>query len=128
MKTLILSLCVISLAFVGCASEPEQPTGPSGGLSPGMAKKTIEKGKTTQNDILTVFGAPNIVTKNKSGLEVWTYDKMTVESSSSAGYATAIIVGVAGRKSSTSTRTFTLMIEFDENNVVKDFSYRSSSF
>jgi hypothetical protein len=93
-----------------------------------MAKTKIIKGATTQNEILTVFGAPNIVTKNKSGNEVWTYDRMSVESGSSDVYGTAILVGGVGNRTSTSTRSFTLMIEFDENNVVKDFSYRSSTF
>ena len=123
-RQLIISL-ILSLTIVGCASvQPVQ----KGNLTPGMAKTTIIKGTTTQNEILTVFGAPNIVTKNKSGNEVWTYDKMSVESGSSDVYGTAILVGGVGSRSSTSTRTFTLMIEFDEQDIVKDYSYRSSAF
>jgi len=113
------------LLLTGCASvQPVQKSN----LTPGMAKTTIIKGQTTQNTILEVFGAPNIVTKNKSGDEVWTYDKVSVETGTSDVYGTLLIVGGAGSRSSTSTRTFTLMIEFDDKNIVKDFSYRSAAF
>ena len=97
-------------------------------LTAGMAKTKIIKGQTRQNEILEVFGAPNIITKNKSGNEVWTYDRVSIEKSSAKGYGTIIIAGTGGGRSSTSTRTFTLMIEFGENEVVKDYSYRSSAF
>ncbi|MFH1321665.1 MAG: hypothetical protein ABII90_13565, partial [Bacteroidota bacterium] len=67
-------LVALSCLFLfGCASvQPVQ----KGNLTPGMAKTNIIKGVTTQNEILEVFGAPNIITRNKSDNEVWTYDKM----------------------------------------------------
>ena len=99
LPTILLGILLIS----GCASvQPIQ----SSNLTPGMAKTTIVKGKTTQNEILTVFGAPNIVTKNKSGNEVWTYDKMSVESGASEVYGSAIIVGGAGVRRSTTEEDF----------------------
>ena len=122
-KLLIVSL--VSLLLSGCATiQPAQKSN----LTAGMVKKEIVKGVTTQNDILEVFGAPNIVTKNKSDNEVWTYDKMSVEKSATEGYGTIIIAGIGGSNSSASIRTFTLMIEFDDSEVVKDYSYRSSAF
>jgi len=124
MKKMIY-LFVLILLFSGCASvQPVQ----KGNLTPGMAKTKIIKGQTTQNEILEVFGAPNIVTKNKSGNEVWTYDKASVETGTSEVYGTILIAGGAGSRLSTSARTFTLMIEFDDKNIVKDYSYRSSAF
>ncbi len=109
----------------GCVSvQPVQKSN----LTPGMAKTKIIKGQTSQNEILEVFGAPNIVTKNKTGNEVWTYDKASVETGTSDVYGTIIIAGGVGSRSSTSAKTFTLMIEFDDKNIVKDYSYRSSAF
>jgi hypothetical protein len=93
-----------------------------------MAKKSIEKGRTTQHEILTMFGGPNIVTKNKSGNEVWTYERMSAESSHSEGLFDILILRGQDQKNVTSTRSFTLMIEFDEHDVVTDYSYRSSEF
>ena len=124
MKKILVLLCV-ALFLSGCASV--QPVEKSR-LTPGMAKKEIIKGVTTQNEILKVFGAPNIITKNKSENEVWTYDKVSVEKGTSVIHGTLIVVWGAGSRTSTSTKTFTLMIEFDDNDVVKDYSYRSSAF
>lgn len=125
MKKILAAITVGVFMLSGCASV--QPV-EKGNLTPGMAKTKIIKGKTTQNEVLEVFGAPNIVTKNRSGKEVWTYDKVSVETGTSDVYGTILIAGGAGSRSSTSTRTFTLMVEFDENSVVKDFSYRSAAF
>ncbi len=125
MKRFLAFLFLGSFLLAGCASV--QPV-EKANLTPGMAKTKIIKGQTTQNEIIQVFGPPNIVTKNKTGDEVWTYDKVSVETAASDVYGTLLIVGGAGSRSSTSTRTFTLMIEFDEKEVVKDFSYRSSAF
>jgi hypothetical protein len=123
-KRMVLILAGVLLVS-GCASvQPAQKSN----LTPGMAKSKIIKGQTTQNDILEIFGPPNIVTRNKSGNEVWTYDKVSVETGTSDVYGTLLIVGGAGSRTSTSSRTFTLMIDFDDTNVVNDFSYRSSSF
>ena len=125
MRRKSVTLFALFFLIYGCASvQPVQ----KGNLTAGMVKTTIIKGETIQNDILEVFGAPNIITKNKSGNEVWTYEKMSVESGSSEVYGTAIIVGGKGSRTSSSSRTFTLMIEFNDNDVVKDYSYRSSAF
>ena len=97
-------------------------------LTPGVAKTKIIKGETTQTQILETFGSPNIITKNKSGNEVWTYDKVSVDKSATEGYGTLIVVGVTKGDYSSSARTFTLMIEFDDKEVVKDYSYRSAAF
>ena len=122
-KLITISLFLIFIA--GCATvQPAQKSN----LTPGMEKTTIIKGETTQTEILEVFGAPNIITNNKSGNEVWTYDKVSIDSSASAGYGTLVIVGVGSSRSGTSSRTFTLMIEFDDREVVKEYSYRSSAF
>jgi len=117
-----LLLCVF---MAGCASsEPVQKSN----LTAGMVKTKIVKGQTTQNEILEVFGAPNVVTQNKTGNEVWTYDKVSMEQSGSDAYGTLILVGTAKAKVSSSTRTFTLMIEFNKNNIVEEYSYRSAAF
>ncbi len=116
---------ILFISMVGCASV--QPLEKSN-LTAGMAKTKIIKNQTTQTEILQVFGSPNIITKNKSGNEVWTYDKVSVESGTFGAYGTILIAGASGSSSSTSSRTFTLMIEFDEHDVVKDYSYRSSGF
>ena len=126
MKKLIILILIIFFILQGYATAAELVQ--KSNLTPGMAKSKIIKGKSIQNEILEVFGAPNIITKNKSGNEVWTYDKVSVEKSTTEGYGTIIVAGISKGNYSSSARTFTLMIEFDDNGIVKEYSYRSSAF
>ena len=123
MKMGIPIIVLLCLTCSGCA-----PTLQKSNLTPGMAKTKIVKGETSQNDILEVFGPPNVITRTKTGNEVWTYDKVSIDTSHSGIFGGFIIVYAGGEKSSVSTRTFILMIEFGENDIVKDYSYRSSAF
>ena len=54
----------------------------------------------SQAEVLEVLGSPNIVTKNSSGNEVWTYDKISSSQSSSnnasATYGQAQLVKDSG--------------------------------
>ena len=125
-KILQYFLFILACFFLmGC--EASQTTQKSN-LTAGMAKQKIIKGVTSQDELLEVFGAPNIITKNKSGNEVWTYDKVSTDKSFEDGYWNVVINRTSKGQSSTTAKTFTLMIEFDTNDVVKDFNYKSSSF
>ena len=127
MKKVLITLFLAYLFLPSCTpNKTEQIEGSN--LTAGMVKKTIIEGATTQNEILKVFGAPNIITKNKSGNEVWTYDTISVVKSGEEGYWNVVVGGVSGGKSSASTITFTLMIEFNNDDVVKECSYRASAF
>ena len=138
MKIIIYS--VVSLATLmlgaGCANQQSvgQPIANSN-LTAGQVTLTLKKNVTTQAEVVETFGAPNIVTANGDGEEVWTYQKnATVSSgSSSSGYATIILAGTSSSNSGfeQSSRTMTLIIKFREVKgvkIVSDFSSRSSSF
>ena len=127
MKTtsLVLLLACLTVLSTGCQKESRTQ---GSNLTPGMAKTKITNGVTTQSEILEVFGAPNIITKNKSGNEVWTYDKVAMDKSNKEGYWTILAAGESSGNQTTSTKTFTLMLEFDDDDIVKDTSYRASQF
>lgn len=55
-------------------------------LTPGMVKKHIEVGRTTQAEILEIFGPPDMITKSGRG-EMWGYDKLSDEGGSGGGKA-----------------------------------------
>ncbi len=93
-------------------------------LTFGVVKSKIIKGQTDQNEILKTFGAPNIVAKNKSNDEIWSYNRM---SSVSKGGQTSFIFGKKASASS-SNQSFDLIITFDDQNIVKDYSVISTSF
>ncbi len=123
------SLILLLVSLIGLNSGCQEKNDIEGSnLTAGMAKTKIVNGVTTQAEILSVFGSPNIISKNKSGNEVWTYDRISMEQSSEDGYWNIVVAGKGGSKQKTSTKTFTLMIEFDENEIVKDNSYRVSQF
>ena len=127
MKTtsLVLLLACLTVLSTGCQKESHTQ---GSNLTPGMAKTKITNGVTTQSEILEGFGAPNIITKNKSGNEVWTYDKVAMDKSNKEGYWTILAAGESSGNQTTSTKTFTLMLEFDDDDIVKDNSYRASQF
>ena len=93
-------------------------------------------------EVATVLGSPNIVTKDKSEVETWIYDKVSTEyiySSGSAGIG-SLIIGVAsiigagsGSASSSSgassknQKTLTSIIKFTEG-AVSEYTYHTSSF
>jgi len=99
-------------------------------------------------EVATVLGSPNVVTTDEQRREVWIYDKISTThaySTSSGGISTLILGGalvgaglVGGGVSpsyygatgaqSTSQRTLTVIIKFDESKRVRDFAYHSSSF
>ncbi|MFB3784870.1 MAG: outer membrane protein assembly factor BamE [bacterium] len=100
-------------------------------LTVGKVQKEIRTGMSG-SQVAEVLGSPNIVTTDEKRREVWIYDKMsnTTVQSASAGYLNLLIVGVEGNSGarSTSQRTLTVIIKFDEEQKVRDFAYHSSSF
>ena len=102
----------------------------------GQVQLTLKKGITTQADVLEVFGAPNVATRDGDGYELWTYQKYATVSqaaSSAQSFAwTVFLLGGRSRQASAesgrSSRTLTLLIRFDEQGVVNDFKSRASSF
>ncbi len=101
-------------------------------LTQGNVQLTIKTGETTKAEILEAFGAPNITTRDGAGREVWTYQRAGEASQASARSAHIffLLIGGSGAQSGfeSSSRMLTLIIKFDENDVVADFNSRSSNF
>ena len=117
----------LMLVAVSCNSYKYGASGEttqSSSLTHEIVKSKIVKGETTQSEILTIFGSPNIITKNKSNKEVWSYSKMSVVKK---GGHTSFL---AGEKASVSTTTqsFDLIITFDDNDIVNDYSVISTKY
>jgi len=52
-------------------------------LTHGAVQLKLQKGSTTQNDVIEAFGAPNITTIDGDGKEVWTYRRHATVTSGS---------------------------------------------
>lgn len=143
---LVAGAFVLLLAGCMSASEhraavQEDPAGER--LTVGTVQKEIRVGMSGA-EVAAVLGSPNIVSTDEERREVWIYDKIatdTAYSSSSGGISTLILggggsvaggVGGSGNQSagaaSTSQRTLTVIIKFDNAKKVRDFAYHTSRF
>ena len=120
------------ILLAGCVTAPEPLTNKNSELTQGMVQMNVEVGKTTKADILDTFGAPNITTRDSSGDEVWTYQRQAQvsQSSSSSGFFFIIIAGKSAEASGfeTSSKMITLIIKFNNKDIVTDFKSRESNF
>jgi len=90
--------------------------------------------------VAEVLGSPNIVTTDNERRETWVYDKISTEVaySKSGGAVIGLMFssvggGLGGAQAkagakSTSQRTLTVVIKFDDMGLVRDFSYHASRF
>lgn len=103
-------------------------------ITVGSVQREIRVGMSS-SAVVEALGSPNMVTTDDKRRESWVYDKISTEhvsSSSSAGPGVLFLLFASGKNSagasSTSQRTLTIIIKFDENQHVRDFAYRTSSF
>lgn len=149
-RLLLFGACVFGL--VGCIGAQQHASDVQQGLqgdklTVGVVQREIKQGMSGA-EVATVLGSPNIVSTDEKSREVWIYDKVatdTVYSNSSGGISSLILGGgpvgagamgggIAGGgnwgsgAASTSQRTLTIVIKFDEGKKVRDFAYHSSRF
>ncbi len=152
-----ISLKVFSLAlvgpllFAGCMTAAEHRAAvrddASSQMTVGTVQREIRVGMPG-SEVARVLGSPNIVTTDENRREVWVYDKIATERvfSTTSGGVSALILGGAlvgpaivgglggpsysssAGASSTSQRTLTVIIKFDEQSRVRDFAYHTSRF
>lgn len=101
-------------------------------LTQGNVQMNVKVGETTKAQILEVFGAPNITTRDGSSQEVWSYQRHATvsQSNSKESFWTVLLAGGGSSASgfSQTMRTMTLIIKFTPNDVVSDFRSRTSDF
>ena len=144
-----LSILITSIIVFNCAPpEPiiiEVPVEKEDELTLGIVQSKIKKGMN-QTEVLEVLGSPNIVTKNSNGNEVWTYDRIgSSQSSSNEASATygqaqmnrgfwAFLFGgttnsaQSNSDNSTESKSLTVIINFDSDQNVSDFTYQSLKY
>ncbi len=153
MKNLLTTLLILFLitTISGCMSASQHRSAvqdnSSDRLTVGTVQREIRVGMSGA-DVAAVLGSPNIVSSDEKRREIWIYDKIATDrvySSSSGGINTLFLgggiigtvpigggigAGASGSAgaSSTSQRTLTVIIKFDNNNKVRDFAYHTSRF
>lgn len=95
------------------------------------AQREIKVGMSS-SDVIEVLGSPNMISTDDQRREVWVYDKVSTSVSSSSSNTGVWLLlfgsGSNSMKSSSTQRTLTIIIKFDNNNKVRDFAYRTSAF
>ena len=132
MKNKFLAVA-LAIPLIGCAATAPGPVdNRNSALTQGNVQLNLKMGQTTKANVLDVFGSPNITTRDAAGQEVWTYQRHATvqQSTSSSNYWTILLVGAGSSAAgfSETSRTMTLIIKFDQNDVVSDFRSRTSDF
>lgn len=100
-------------------------------LTVGVVQREIRYGMS-QSDVASALGSPNIVTREDSGNETWIYDKIATEASRSADSGGWWIILAGSNKqagaSATTQRTLTVVVKFDAQRRVANFTYHSTKF
>lgn len=162
----VLMGCLAAAALGGCASAPpaQSTTAPAtalsnsvaappaqsgaSALSYGVVTAAVERGKTTQLELIQLFGGPNISTIDGEGVETWVYERsvsQTDAANKSNNWQAAANLGLSfgnaqlgasggggssgsGYSSASSFRSLTVIVKFNPNKTVKDYSVRASQF
>lgn len=140
MKKILATLVIFGLT--GCANVADHRKSLENSseqkLTLGTAQRTITQGMA-QSDVVAALGSPNMVTKDKEGIETWIYDKFSTDSaySTSSGGVAGLVIGASGAgfgnasqaagASSRTQRTLTIILKFKDARV-KEFTYNSTAF
>jgi len=140
----ILALALLTgLTAAGCSAQHHaadvRAAEDTNRLTVGTVQREIRMGMSAA-EVAEVLGSPNIVTTDDQRNETWIYDKISsdVTYSRSSGTVVGLVFGnsaagagvgsTSAGSTSTAQRTLTVVIKFDENDKVRDFSYHSSQF
>jgi outer membrane protein assembly factor BamE (lipoprotein component of BamABCDE complex) len=133
-KTICIAfVAVINMLTVSACKHPTNagPDGNARNLTVGTVQGEIRVGMPA-SDVVAVLGSPNIVTTDEQRREVWVYDKVSsnrVDTANSIGGSIIIFGGSSAQSESTSTqKTLTIIIKYDEQKMVRDFAYNYTQF
>ena len=141
-------LCLLLVLLTGCTAAYHQQNLGSAQereMTLGVVQKEIRVGMS-QADVASALGSPNIVSKDDQGKETWIYDKISSEvsysnsssgaslligglipNSNSAGGGAAGFSQSSGATSSTQ-KTLTVVIRYNQKGRVESFTYHTSKF
>lgn len=150
-RIFVTGIMMLCLCASGCSSAGQHRAAvrddTADRISAGTVQREIHNGMTSA-EVVSILGSPNMVTTDSERRETWVYDKVATERvySASQGGVGGLLGGVFGLgagsllggasgnverqsgASATNQRTLTIIIKFDENGRVRDYSYRQSSF
>jgi outer membrane protein assembly factor BamE (lipoprotein component of BamABCDE complex) len=129
-------LIVAATQLLGCSLL--QGYGHDRDLTVGTVQKEIRIGMSGA-EVAAALGSPNIVSTDEYRNEVWIYDKISSHSAQTQTHtspATLLLFDSLGpitatssnQRNSSSQRSLTVIIKFDEDKKVFDFAYHTARF
>ena len=146
MNKLLTAAAICALA-TGCMTAPQHQQAIDNyeeeRLTLAAVQRSVQVGMSG-SQVLSALGSPNIVSTDEHRHEIWVYDRVGTEyvhSESDSGLI-SLITGATGAvaggvlpsfhheagASRRSQRTLTIIVRFDGDKQVKDFSYHASRF
>jgi outer membrane protein assembly factor BamE (lipoprotein component of BamABCDE complex) len=132
----VIILIVAATQLLGCSFL--QGYGSDRELTVGTVQKEIRIGMSGA-EVAAALGSPNIVSTDEYRNEVWIYDKISshsVQTQTHTAPASLMLFDPLGpitatssnQRNSSSQRSLTVIIKFDEDGKVYDFAYHTSRF
>jgi len=133
----LITTILASTLLSGCGIWPIEDG--SNNLTVGAVQQSIYVGMSGA-EVAMALGSPNIVSTDEFRNEVWIYDRFSTERVQTEGPdaiallqslvdAGGALEGTSSRQSeSSSQKTLTVIIKFDEDGLVRDYAYHTSRF
>lgn len=129
----LLSLILTLFFTIACSSDKAGQTK----INSLEVSDKLVKGQTTQAQVLETFGAPDVVEKTPGG-DMWAYSRYSNENDSIGGGISHYVWGaglwnltgfnVNGDKSTSSTKTASLVVYFNKRKVLANYTFRTEKY
>lgn len=98
-------------------------------LSVAKVQREIEIGMSS-SDVVSILGSPNMVTTDDQRRESWVYDKVSTEAmaTTSRGFAFFLVPENSKAAVTSTQKTLTIVIKFDNDGKVRDYAYHQTKF
>ena len=133
----LITTILASTLLSGCGMWPIEDG--SNKLTVGAVQQSVYIGMSGA-EVAMALGSPNIVSTDEFRNEVWIYDRFSTERVQTEGPDAiallqslvdggGVLDGTSSRQSeSSSQKTLTVIIKFDEDGLVRDYAYHTSRF
>lgn len=126
MKKILFAICLATTPLLTACTTGTDPIADEQ-MTVAKAQREIKIGMSSA-DVVEVLGSPNMVTTDDKRRETWVYDRVSSNVSQSSSGVWLLVAGASNAKQSSTQRTLTIIVKFDENSKVRDFAYRTSAF
>lgn len=98
-------------------------------LSVAKVQREITVGMSS-TDVVTILGSPNMVTTDDKRRESWVYDKVSTEAmaTTSQGFSFFLLPQNSKGAVSSTQKTLTIVVKFDNDGKVRDYAYHQTKF